>query len=375
MSQIYSTKMVYTDFIQAVQDLSQNVKTSRSCVNIPELEAEISGLREKVNASDFWDNPKTASVISQELAKKEKIVTLWKDLTSDSEGLLEMLDLIEEDSPEQKDLEDEFSGIQKKFQEAEQELLLSGEFDGRNAFVEITGGAGGTEAQDFAEMLLRMYLRFFERKGWKAEILERSDGNEAGIKSCVIEVKGENAFGLLQAEKGTHRLVRQSPFNAKNLRQTSFAGVMVTPELEEVDTEDISIPDSDLRVDTFRASGAGGQHVNTTDSAVRMVHIPTGIVVSCQNQRSQHQNREKAMQILKSRISLQMREEEEKKAAAVRGEHTDAGWGSQIRNYVLHPYKLVKDLRTGYEVTNPDEVFDGDLDMFQQKFLEWKASQ
>lgn len=365
--------MVYTDFVQAVEDLTQKIADAKGCVNIEALESEISGLRREVNAENFWDTPKNASLVSQTLARKEKTVALWSGLTSDAEGLGEMMEMIEEDSPEQEDLEGEFLMIQKNFSEAEQELLLSGEFDVRNAFVEITGGAGGTEAQDWAEMLLRMYLRFCERKGWKVEILEKSNGAEAGIKSCVLEVKGENAFGLLQSEKGTHRLVRQSPFNAKNLRQTSFAGVMVTPELEEVDTEDISIPDSDLRVDTFRASGAGGQHINTTDSAVRMVHIPTGIVVSCQNQRSQHQNRDKAMQILKSRISLQMREEEEKRAAEVRGEHSDAGWGSQIRNYVLHPYKLVKDLRTQHEVSNPDAVFDGDLDIFQQKFLEWKA--
>jgi len=325
--------MIYTDFVQAVQALETKVSIAKKCVNIAELESEISGLRDQANMPNFWDAPKNASSVSQELAKKEKIVHLWQDLTSDSKGLVEMLEMLDpesDDSAEQKDLEEEFRNIQKKFSEAEQELLLSGEFDSKNAFVEITAGAGGTEAQDWAEMLLRMYLRFFERKNWKVEILEKSNGTEAGIKSCVIEVKGENAFGLLQSEKGTHRLVRLSPFNAKSLRQTSFAGVMVTPELEEVDTEDINIADSDLRVDTFRASGAGGQHVNTTDSAVRMVHIPTGIVVSCQNQRSQHQNREKAMQILKSRISLQMREDEEKKAAAVRGEHTDAGWGSQI---------------------------------------------
>ena len=366
--------MVYTEFIDAVKEIEQSIATAKLCVHIPQLESEISGLKEQVNTPNFWDDPKNASQVSQELAKKEKTVELWDNLSSDSQGLMEMIEMIEEGSPEQADLEEEFFGLQKKFSQAEQELLLSGEFDGRNAFLEITAGAGGTEAQDWAEMLLRMYLRLCEQKGWKAEILEKSNGSEAGIKSCVIEIKGENVFGLMQSEKGTHRLVRQSPFNAKNLRQTSFAGVMVTPELEEVDTADITIPESDLRVDTFRASGAGGQHVNTTDSAVRMVHIPTGIVVSCQNQRSQHQNREKAMQVLKSRISLQMREEEEKKAAEVRGEHTDAGWGSQIRNYVLHPYKMVKDLRTNYEISNPDDIFNGNLEVFQQKFLEWKAS-
>jgi peptide chain release factor 2 len=365
--------MIYTELEEEIKKLSEKIEIAKKCIHIPALTKEIEELKKQVNTPNFWDTPKAASIISQQLAKKEKIRDLWENLSSDSEGLLEMMELLEEDSPEQKDIEEEFILLQKNFSQAEQELLLSGEFDERNALLEITAGAGGTEAQDWAQMLLRMYLRFCERKNWKVEILEKSDGTEAGIKSCLLEIKGENAFGLLQSEKGTHRLVRQSPFNAKNLRQTSFAGVMVTPELEEVDTEDITLPDSELRVDTFRASGAGGQHVNTTDSAVRIVHVPTGIVSSCQNQRSQHQNKEKAIQILKSRIAQKMREDEEKKAAEIRGEHTDAGWGTQIRNYVLHPYKLVKDLRTNYEVTNPENVFDGAIDVFQQKFLEWKA--
>lgn len=366
--------MIFSEFQEAVPKLQEKILRAKECVHLPKIEEEIIVLQKKTNAPGFWDTPKLASEISQSLAKKEKIVSLWKSLSSDIDGLVDLMTLLEEFSPEQKDLEEEFFGIEKRFSHAEQLLLLSGEFDTRNALLEITAGAGGTEAQDWAEMLLRMYLRFAEKKGWKSEILEKSDGSEAGIKSCLLEIKGENAFGLLQSEKGTHRLVRQSPFNAKNLRQTSFAGVMVTPELEEVDTEGIIIVDSDLRIDTFRASGAGGQHINTTDSAVRIVHQPTGIVVSCQNQRSQHQNKDRALQILKSRIAQKMREDEEKKAAEVRGEHTDAGWGTQIRNYVLHPYKLVKDLRTTHEVSNPEAVFDGDLDVFMQKFLEWKAS-
>lgn len=350
------------------------MKSAYSCINIPQITEKIQELQQKTEASGFWDDPKEAGKISQELASLEKKKNFWERLYSDTSGILEMIELLEgDDSPEQQDLEKEFRILSRKFSDANIELLLSDPFDTKNALLEITAGAGGTEAQDFAEMLLRMYLRFCERKGWKAEIIEQSDGVEAGIKSAMLEISGEYAFGFLQAEKGTHRLVRQSPFNAKNLRQTSFAGVMIMPDLEEEDTADIQIPDSELRVDTFRASGAGGQHVNKTDSAVRMVHLPTGIVVTCQNQRSQHQNRDKALQILKSRIAQQRQEEEQKKLAEVRGEHTEAAWGTQIRNYVLHPYKLAKDTRTGFETQNPDLVLDGDLDDFQKEYLAWKA--
>lgn len=342
--------------------------------DFPAFKAEIEELRTKTGNPAFWDDPKEASKISQRLSSLEKKVETWEKIVSDIAGILEMIEMIgADDTNDIAILEEECRKIQQRFAILEHELLLSGPFDARNAILEITAGAGGTEAQDFAEMLLRMYLRYAERKGWKAEILEKSDGTEAGIKSCMIEIIGENAFGLLSSEKGTHRLVRQSPFNAKNLRQTSFSGVMVTPELEEVDTENIVIEEKDIRIDTFRASGAGGQHVNKTDSAIRIVHSPTGIVVTCQNQRSQHQNREKAMQILKSRIASKMREEEESRAAELRGEHTEAAWGTQIRNYVLHPYKLVKDLRSGLESAQPELILDGDLDEFSKAFLEWRA--
>ncbi len=371
------------DFKNDIKKISDKIKIGIECVDIPAKEKKIAELKAQTEQSDFWDDAKNAGKISQELAELEKSRSLWIDLQSDIQNVFEMLEMLEsefaenttelENSKDFSELITEFEKIQKVSKSAEQELLLSGEFDARNALLEITSGAGGTEAQDYSEMLLRMYLRFCERKNWTVEILERSNGTEAGIKSCLLEIKGHNAFGLLMAEKGTHRLVRQSPFNAKNLRQTSFAGVMVTPELEDADVTNIEIPDSEIRIDTFRSSGSGGQHANKTDSAVRMFHIPTKITVVCESQRSQHQNKEKAMQILKSRIVQRMREEEEKKAAEVRGEHTEAAWGTQIRNYVLHPYKLVKDLRTGYEVTNPDLVFDGDLDEFHQKFLEWKA--
>ncbi len=371
------------DFKTEIKQISDKIHIGIECVDIPAKEEKIAELQAKTEQSDFWDDAKNAGKISQELAEVEKSRDIWIHLQSDIQNIFEMLEMLEteysennegiESSDDFLEISTEFERVKKRAKKAEQELLLSGEFDSRNAFLEITSGAGGTEAQDFAEMLLRMYLRFCERKNWNVEIIEQSNGTEAGIKSCLLEIKGYNAFGLLMAEKGTHRLVRQSPFNAKNLRQTSFAGVMITPELEDADVSNVVIPDSEIRIDTFRSSGSGGQHANKTDSAVRMLHIPTKITVVCESQRSQHQNKEKAMQILKSRIVQRMREEEEKKAAEVRGEHTEAAWGTQIRNYVLHPYKLVKDLRTGYEVTNPDEVLDGDLEEFHQKFLEWKA--
>jgi peptide chain release factor 2 len=344
--------------------------------DLPRTKVEIQDLRIKTEFPTFWDDPKEASKVSQRLASLEKKSDIWEKIVSDSAGILDMLEMISEnDTNDIAEIEKEYIKIQQRFAILEHELLLSGVFDSRNAILEITAGAGGTEAQDFAEMLLRMYLRYAERKEWKTEILEKSDGTEAGIKSCTIEIIGENAFGLLSSEKGTHRLVRQSPFNAKNLRQTSFAGVMLTPELEEIDTENIIIEEKDIRIDTFRASGAGGQHVNKTDSAIRIVHQPTGIVVTCQSQRSQHQNREKAMQILKSRIANKMREEEEARSAELRGQHTEAAWGTQIRNYVLHPYKLVKDLRSGLESAQPELILDGDLDEFSKAFLQWKAKQ
>ncbi len=363
-----------------INELKEKVKRGISCVNIDKISKTIKDLKKEVSAPDFWDDVKHAGVVSQELAELERLYSLWVGLQSSIDNVSELLEIVEEggsidsfDKSDYKDIVEEVNHIQKTLKDAEQELLLSGEFDSRNALLEITAGAGGTEAQDYAEMLQRMYLRFCERKNWKVEIIEQSNGTEAGIKSCLLEIKGRNAFGLLQAEKGTHRLVRQSPFNAKNLRQTSFAGVMVTPELEDSDVSDIVIPDSEIRIDTFRSSGSGGQHANKTDSAVRILHIPTKLIVVCESQRSQHKNKEKAMQILKSRIAQRMREEENKKIAEMRGDHVEAAWGTQIRNYVLHPYKLVKDLRTLYEVTNPDAVFDGDLDMFHQKYLEWKA--
>lgn len=270
-----------------------------------------------------------------------------------------------------KDLEKEYGTLQERWRVAERALYLGGKYDLGNAYVSISGGAGGTEAQDWAGMLGRMYLRYAERKGWKTDVIERTDGQEAGIKSMTIHVAGDAAYGHFKCERGTHRLVRLSPFNAKNLRQTSFALVEVLPDMAA--DEDVEIKMEELRIDTYRSGGAGGQHVNKTDSAVRLTHIPTGIVVACQNERSQLQNRERAMNMLKAKLLERRRAAEEAEKKQLKGSHTSADFGSQIRSYVLHPYQMVKDLRTNYETSDTTGVLDGDLDLLIEAELKREA--
>jgi peptide chain release factor 2 len=259
-------------------------------------------------------------------------------------------------------LEEELSTLETKWKKIETSLYLSGEFDTNNAYLTLSGGAGGTEAQDWAAMLMRMYLRYCERRGWTATFIEKTDGQEAGIKSATILVQGEFAYGFLKCERGTHRLVRLSPFNAKNLRQTSFALVEVLPEITE--TVEVKIEEKDLRIDTFRASGAGGQHVNKTDSAVRITHEPTGIAVACQSERSQQQNKIRAMNMLRAKLLEKKRAEDAERKEGLKGARKSADFGQQIRSYVLHPYQMVKDLRTNTETSNTDSVLDGDIQMF-----------
>jgi len=364
--------VTFPELKAGLNELSQKIARAIECLHIPEKQEEIQKLRIKTEDPRFWNDQENARTVSQKLSLLEKIVERWKDLSGNAEALKEMGEMLTEDSEELAEMAEEYEKLNAKYMKAELDLLFSGDFDDSDAIIEINAGAGGTEAQDWAEMLLRMYLRFAERHEFKTEMLEKTEGSEAGVKSVMIEVAGERAFGLLRGEKGTHRLVRQSPFNAKNLRQTSFAGVIVTPIIKNADNE-IQIEEKDIRIDTFRASGAGGQHINKTDSAVRITHIPSKIVVECQNQRSQHQNKEKAMEVLRAKLLVKQREEEEKKAAEIRGEVTEAAWGTQIRNYVLHPYKMVKDLRTDFESGNPDTVLDGELDDFIRAYLEWDA--
>ena len=266
--------------------------------------------------------------------------------------------------------ESALKNIQTKAEKQHLQSLLSGEVDGNDAYLQVNAGAGGTEAQDWAEMILRMYTRWAEQHGFKVAVLERSDGEEAGIKSTTLSIEGDQAYGWLKSENGVHRLVRISPYDSSARRHTSFASVAVSPVLD--DTVEVELEDKDLRVDTYRSSGAGGQHVNTTDSAVRITHIPTGIVAAVQSERSQHQNRANAIALLKAKLYEAEMQKREQEAAAAHGEKTDIGWGYQIRSYVLHPYQMIKDLRTGAETTNSAAVLDGDLDMFLEAALAHK---
>lgn len=312
----------------------------------------------------FWNEPEKAGKIMQEMEGLRETAAFWKGLRDEIGELEEMAQLAksEDDADLEKEIKKKVLEVEKEFAKNEFQVFLGGKYDPANAIVTVRAGAGGVDAQDFAEMLLRMYLRYAERKKFKAEIMQDSRGEEAGIKSATFRIGGRYAYGYLKNEAGVHRLVRLSPFNADNLRQTSFASVEVLPEI--VDKSEVEIKDDDLRIDTYRSSGAGGQHVNKTDSAVRITHIPTGIVVSCQNERSQAQNKEEAMNLLRSKLCAFKEEKEEREKQDLRGEYKSAEWGNQIRSYVLHPYKMVKDHRTTLETSNVEDVLDGDIDEF-----------
>ncbi len=329
--------------------------------------AEIREIEDKVAQPDFWNRQEEVQAILQARRKLERDVELDVKLARDLADLGALLDLATEGEDVLPDLKAEIERLEKEIQQTEIRTLLPGEHDDANAIVSIHPGAGGTESQDWAEMLLRMYLRWAERSDYNTEILDYQQGEEAGIKSVTFLVKGEYAYGNLSAEIGVHRLVRISPFDAAARRHTSFASVFVYPEID--DKIEVQIDEKDLRIDTYRSSGAGGQHVNVTDSAVRITHIPTGIVVSCQNERSQIRNRDMARKILRARLYDLELEKKRRELQAVEDAKLDIAWGSQIRSYVLHPYRLVKDHRTKYETSNTDRVLDGDIGEFIYQFL------
>lgn len=333
------------------------------------MERDIAEYDEMMASPGFWDNTEKAQeTINDANALKEKY-NQFKELETKKEDLEVMLEMLSEEKDEalEKELSDTAVQYEKEVEEFELQMLLSEPYDKNNALLEIHPGAGGTESQDWGSMLYRMYTRWCEQKGFKIEILDYQDGDEAGIKSVTLLIKGQNAYGYLKAEKGVHRLVRISPFDSAGRRHTSFASVDVVPEFD--DSIDIEINPDDLRIDTYRASGAGGQHVNKTDSAIRITHLPTGEVTASQAQRSQLQNKEQAMKMLKAKLHQLQIEEKEREMAAIRGEQKEIGWGSQIRSYVFHPYSMVKDHRTNYETGNVSNVMDGDLDPFIHAYL------
>ncbi len=338
----------------------------------PGKEAELEASEKVISEPGFWDNQEKAQKVVQQRSRIERALKQQAEFetgVSDAEVLFEFAS---DDADSAKELEALIEKLDKQVSDAETQSLLSGDTDGNNAICSIQSGAGGTDAQDFAQMLLRMYLRWAERKGFKVDVIDEQSGGEAGIKSATFRVEGDYAYGLLSTEAGVHRLVRISPFNSGGSRETSFASMFVSPEIDE--NIEVIIEDKDLRIDTYRSSGAGGQHVNVTDSAVRITHLPTNTVVTCQNQRSQLQNRAVAMTVLRSKLyELEL---EKRRADASEHEATkmDISFGSQIRNYVMHPYRLVKDTRTKYEQTNVEAVLDGEIDEFIKEFLTFKKT-
>lgn len=348
-----------------IQELKEKILQLRQVIDIEKLKAEIVELETDMQEKDFWANQEKARNAGRRLVVIKEQVHHWDSLLASVEELEGLSACADKDT--QKDIEEMFEECATRFGKLEFQTLFSGKYDMNNALVALHAGTGGVDAMDWAEILLRMYLRFCEKMGWRVKILDELRGNEAGIKSALFEVEGAYAYGYLKAEHGVHRLVRISPFNAEGLRQTSFALLEVIPELGGV--EDIEIKPEDIRVDVFRSSGKGGQGVNTTDSAVRITHLPTGIVVSCQNERSQLQNKETALRYLKAKLRQRAEQERAAEKKELRGAYSEAAWGNQIRSYVLNPYKLVKDHRTQYETQKVEDALDGELLPFIESYL------
>lgn len=353
--------------IEDLKDLQSKITSTKKLLNIEELQKKMEQLAQEMNVPDFWSNPSNAQAISQDYQDIKKEIEKFSDLEKRATDLLELAQ--SQDESLKIEIEDQTNQLQKEFADYEFLVLLGGPYDKNNVILSIHAGAGGTEAQDWAEMLLRMIMRFCDKMKWQVRILDESRGAEAGYKSVMIEVRGRYAYGYLKSEHGVHRLVRISPFDAEKMRHTSFALIEVLPEMDE--KSEVTIDPNDIRIDTFMAGGKGGQSVNTTYSAVRIVHIPTGISVSCQNERSQQQNKDMAMKVLQSKLNLLEEEKKAKERQDLRGEYKSAEWGNQIRSYVLHPYHLVKDNRTEYESADPESVLEGELLPLSEAYLKW----
>ncbi|MCK4534046.1 MAG: peptide chain release factor 2 [Syntrophobacterales bacterium] len=357
------------DISEKIKDLKKRIDNLRGCLDIDVNEKKMAELDSQTLRDGFWNDPEAARNILKEKSRAEGTVRGWRklsDFLQDLEMLFEMA-RDEDDERVLEEIEKDIVDLESSVRNSEFRMMLGNEEDPGNAIMTIHAGAGGTEAQDWAQMLLRMYLRWSERKGFETKIIDLQPGDEAGVKSVTMTVEGEYAYGYAKAEVGIHRLVRISPFDAGGRRHTSFASVSVYPEVS--DDIDIEINENDLRIDTYRASGAGGQHVNKTDSAIRITHTPTGIVVQCQNERSQHKNRAMAMKVLKSRLYELELQRKSEKLDEVNKTKKQIAWGSQIRSYILHPYKMIKDHRTNMEVGNVDKVLDGDIDSFIEAYL------
>jgi len=358
---------------EKLQQLADTLAGIESVLDLPGMRASIADLEAQASVPNLWDDPAAAQAITSKLSFQQgelaRIDTLRRRI-DDAEIMLELAEA-EADEQALAEAESEIAALTTAIDEMEVRTLLSGEYDARDALVTIRSGAGGVDAADWAEMLMRMYLRYAERHGWPTEVYDTSYAEEAGIKSATFVVKAPYAYGTLSVEQGTHRLVRISPFDNQGRRQTSFAEVEVVPVVEQ--TDQVDIPDDEIRVDVYRSSGPGGQGVNTTDSAVRLTHIPTGIVVSCQNERSQIQNKATAMAVLQSKLLERTRQEEQAKIDALKGD-TAGSWGNQMRSYVLHPYQMVKDLRTEVETGNTAAVLDGEIDDFVEAGIRWRRS-
>ncbi|MCL0067752.1 peptide chain release factor 2 [Peptococcaceae bacterium] len=362
----------FQDFKHELPELKKRLKDLRVSLDVGKKQQQIEKIEKEMLKPDFWNDEKNKNLMKKLTQFKEELANLKKleQQLEDIEVLIEIYE-DEHDLSTLKEIRKEHAGFLKRLEKMELDVLMTGKYDRQSAIITLHAGAGGTESQDWVEMLLRMYVRWAERQNYKVSILDMLLGDEAGIKSVTVEIDGPCAFGYLQSEKGIHRLVRISPFDAAGRRHTSFASVDVMPQAEE--DIDIEIKSEDLKIDTFRAGGAGGQHVNKTDSAVRITHIPTGIVVSCQNERSQLANKNTAMKMLKAKLLDLELKKKEQELAEIRGELQEIAWGSQIRSYVFHPYKLVKDHRTNVEVGNVDQVMDGDIDVFISAYLKEKA--